>query len=188
VVDSAILAEGSRAWTRADQDQLKKWFGDFLKWIRESPIGKDEADERNNHGTYYDVQVVAYAIFTGQKDIAVKQLEKTKERIKSQIETDGRQPLELARTLSWNYANMNLFGFFTLARLSESVNVDLWNYKSADGRSIRQAFEWFLPYTRDGKEWKYQQIKPRTFDLTTRLLRSLPLSSRISNTPLSQNG
>jgi len=171
VIDSAILVEGNRAWTRADQDQLRKWFGDFLKWMLESPVGKDEADERNNHGTYYDVQVVAYAIFTGQKDIAVKQLEKTKERIKSQIETDGRQPLELARTLSWNYANMNLFGFFTLARLGESVNVDLWNYKSADDRSIRQAFEWLLPYAKDSKEWKNQQIKPRSFELTTRLLR-----------------
>jgi hypothetical protein len=169
-IDAAILLQSSRSWTRDDHESLKKWFGQFLDWIIESPLGKDEADERNNHGTYYDVQVVTYAIFTGRTDLARKQLEVTKSRIASQIEPDGSQPHELARTLSWGYVNMNLMGFFTLARLSESVNVDLWNYKTADGRSIKSAFEWLVPYAANEKEWTHKQLKPRTFELTARLL------------------
>lgn len=170
VIDSSILLEGSRAWTRDAREGLKKWFGDFLQWMIDSPIGKDEADELNNHGTYYDVQVIAYAIFTGRRDLAIKQLNFTKDRIRTQIEPDGSQPKELVRTLSWGYTNMNLTGFFTLARLAESVGVDLWNYKTPDGRSIRQAFLWLLPFVRNEKKWTYEQIKPRTFGQTIHLL------------------
>ncbi len=171
VIDAAILLQGSRSWTPADHNGLKKWFADFAKWMVESPVGLDEADEKNNHGTHYDGQVIAYAIFTGQPDMARKQIEVTKGRIQSQIQPDGQQPLELARTLSWGYTNMNLHGFFTIARLAENVNIDLWNYQTSDGRGIKKAFEWLLPYASGEKEWAHQQIKPRKFDMTAKNLR-----------------
>ncbi|HKX83745.1 MAG TPA: alginate lyase family protein [Pyrinomonadaceae bacterium] len=171
-IDASILISESKSWTANDREDLKKWFSDFLRWMLESPIGKDEADEHNNHGTYYDVQVIAYAIYTGQKNLAVQQLEVTKDRIKTQIEPDGRQPRELARTLSWGYANMNLLGFFTLARLAESVGVDLWRFRTSDGRGIRKAFEWLLPFIGKERPWTFEQIKPRTYELTVQLLRT----------------
>lgn len=170
VIDAATLLEGSSSWTKADRDGLKEWFGEFLKWMIDSPIGKDEADERNNHGTFYDVQIIAYAIFTERRELALKQIENAKARIRSQIEPDGSQPHELARTLSWGYANMNLYGFFTIARLAENAGVDLWKYESTDGRGIRKAFTWLLPFIRNEKEWTYKQIKPREFEQTASLL------------------
>lgn len=169
-IDAAILLSSSSAWPASDQQALKNWFREFLKWSLESPLGKDESDERNNHGTYYDVQVVAYALFTDQIDLARKQIEVTRSRIASQIEPDGSQPHELARTLSWGYVNMNAFGFATLARLAESADVDLWGYETADGRSIRRAIDWIAPYASGEKAWTYKQIKPRGFDLTVPLL------------------
>jgi len=171
-IDASMLLAESKNWTPSDRENLKKWFSNFLRWMQESPIGKDEADEHNNHGTYYDVQVVAYAIYTGQKNLAVKQLEVTKSRIKTQIEPDGRQPHELARTLSWGYTNMNLLGFFTLARLAESVDVDLWGFITLDGRSIKKAFEWLVQFIGNEKSWTFEQIKPRTYELTVQLLRT----------------
>lgn len=189
-IDASVLLDGSAAWTASDKAGFKAWFSQFLTWMIESPIGKDEADERNNHGTYYDVQIVAYAIFTGRRDLALKQLETTKSRIASQIEPDGRQPHELARTLSWNYTNMNLLGFFTIARMGESVDADLWKYQTKDGRGIKKAFEWLVPFMKGEKEWTSQQIKPRTFELTDPLLRTsavkfgkpeyLPIAKRLN--------
>lgn len=170
IIDAAILLQGSKSWTTADHQALKKWFGDYLKWMKESDIGKDEADEKNNHGTYYDVQIIAYSIFADKPEIARKQIEITKQRIKSQFEKDGSQPLELARTLSWGYTNMNLFGFFTIARLAENLKIDLWNFETEDGKSIKKGFDWLVPFVKNEKNWTYQQIKPRSFDLTIRLL------------------
>lgn len=169
-IDAAILLQPSPAWPASDHQGLKDWFREFLRWSLESPLGKDEADERNNHGTYYDVQVITYALFTDQHDLARKQFEVTKTRIASQIEPDGSQPHELARTLSWGYVNMNAFGFATLARLGESVGVDLWNYQTKDGRGVRRSIEWIVPFASAEKEWTHKQIKPRVFDQTVPLL------------------
>ncbi len=169
-IDAAILLQPSPSWPASDHVALKSWFREFLKWSIESPLGKDEADERNNHGTFYDVQVVTYAIFTDQIDLAKKQLRVTQSRIASQIEPDGSQPHELARTLSWGYVNMNAYGFAILARLSESAGSDLWHYRTKDGRSVREVLEWIVPYATGEKEWSYKQIKPRGFDLTVPLL------------------
>lgn len=169
-IDASIILQSSPSWPSTDHQAFKNWFREFLKWSVESALGKDESDERNNHGTFYDVQVIAYAIFTDQIDLAKKQFEVTKSRIASQIEPDGSQPHELARTLSWSYVNMNAYGFVTLARLGESAGVDLWNYRTKDGRGIREALEWIVPYAASKHEWTYRQIKPRAFDLTVPLL------------------
>lgn len=170
IIDASILLEGSKSWTSADKKALKKWFGDFLKWMLESDLGKDEADERNNHGTYYDVQIISFALFTDNHEIAQQQIEVTKQRIKSQFAKDGSQPHELARTLSWSYVNMNLFGFFTIARLAENLNIDLWDFETDDKKSIKKAFEWLVPFIKNEKDWTHQQIKPKTFELTIKLL------------------
>jgi hypothetical protein len=171
-IDASILIERSKAWTKTDERKLKQWFAQFAQWMIDSPNGQAEAGAKNNHGTHYDVQIVAYSIYTGRLDLARKQLETSKHRIASQIDPEGRQPFELARTLSWGYVNMNLQGLFTLARLGESVGVDLWKYSTTDGRSIQKAFEWLAPYAAADNEWPYKQIKPRTFDNTVRLLRT----------------
>ncbi|MBI5474875.1 MAG: alginate lyase family protein, partial [Ignavibacteriae bacterium] len=55
-------------------------------------------------------------------------------------------------------------GFCSLASLAQRVGVDLWNFSTSDGRSIKQAGDWALPFWNDEKEWKHQQIIP--FDVT----------------------
>jgi hypothetical protein len=160
IVDGVQLLSNSPSWAKADHQALQAWFGQFLNWMLVSPLGKDEADEHNNHGVYYDLQAVSLALFTGKQDLAKKILqEQSLPRIASQIKEDGSQPHELARTKSWSYASMNLKGFLALARLGEQVGIDLWNYKTVDGKSIKRAFEWMLPYAMGEKNWTHEQIE-----------------------------
>jgi len=153
------LLAGAKAWTPEDQRDLEKWFAEFLRWMRESQNGQDEAAAKNNHGTYYDVQVASFALFLGQTNLATDILKTARaKRLAVQIEPDGRQPLELVRTKAWSYSTANLAGLMSLAKLGECVGVDLWHYETPDGRGIRKALDYLTPFALGEKKWPDQQL------------------------------
>lgn len=159
LVDAVGMLEGAPVWTPEDRRGLRSWFRDYLAWLRESDHGRDEARTKNNHGTWYDAQVAAFALFIEDEPTAREVLERAASRIAAQIAPDGSQPLELARTRSWDYSVMNLQGMFRLAALGRHVGVDLWNFETDDGRSIRAALDWLIPYATGELRWKHRQIQ-----------------------------
>jgi hypothetical protein len=158
VLDGIQLIRGSSAWTAPDEAGLQAWMRAFLTWLMESPEGKEESKNGNNHETWYDVQIVSMALYTGQTDLARRILEGSRNRIATQIEPDGRQPRETDRTRGYDYSLFNLEAFFRLASLGDRLGVDLWNYRSADGRSLRQALDYLIPYATGEKKWTGEQI------------------------------
>ncbi len=160
ICDAIRLIESSSSWTTEDHAAMKKWFDDYLHWLLTSDHGKDEAAKKNNHGTFYDIQTSRLAFFVGREEVAEKILSRVPEkRIAVQIEPDGRQPLELTRTSAFGYSSGNLRGLFRLAMLAEHVGLDLWHFRTTDGRSIRTALEFLLPFALQEKEWPYQMIQ-----------------------------
>lgn len=158
LVDAIGLLAGSRAWTKADQQGVQDWFRAFVQWLQRSANGKEEAAARNNHGTWFAATFASFALFIGDEALARQTVEAVKARIAWQIEPDGRQPLELARTRGMSYSLFNLNALLTVAAIGDKLGVNLWEYQTKDGRSIGKALAFLAPFAFGEKEFPYQQI------------------------------
>ena len=158
IADASLLLAGSKSWSKKDDKLLKSWYSQYLGWMLNSKNGKDEHAAKNNHVTWYLVQVVDFALFTGDTAKAVELAEEGKKLLDNQLEKEGTMPLELVRTSSLSYSILNLQGFFELSTLAEKTGADLWNYVNKKGASLRTAFNWLKPFALGEKPWTYQQI------------------------------
>jgi hypothetical protein len=158
-VEAYPLVFASPAWTKEDERGFRQWLETWLEWMRRSENGRDEADEENNHGTWYDVNVAETLLMLGHVEEAKEFLaQEISHRIATQIEPDGRQPKELARTKSFNYSMLNLTGLVQLAVLGEHVGVDAWSMTTEDGRSLAKALAFHAPYVDPAREWPAKDI------------------------------
>ncbi|MGH9599065.1 MAG: alginate lyase family protein [Terracidiphilus sp.] len=159
LLDGITLLSGSPALTAADKAGLRKWFTEYLHWLETSKNGHDESNAKNNHGNWFDDQIVGIALYLGDKSLAhgICETAKTK-RIASEIEPDGSEPRELVRTKSYSYSIFALDALTRLAEESRLVGVDLWSYRAPDGASMRAALEYLLPYAVGTKKWTHQAL------------------------------
>lgn len=156
LVDALGLLEASPAWTDADRQAMRTWMSRYYDWLTTSPIGLGEARATNNHGTWYDVQVTALALYLGKTDDARRVAERFGEqRIAAQVRPGGSQPRELGRVNSWGYSVFNLNAMMVMADLAERVGVDLWKFRTADGRSIRAALDYLAAYLDGRRPWPH---------------------------------
>ena len=162
IADAVGLLRPSRVWTASDDGAMQQWARDFLQWMRASPQGQEESKATNNHGSWYDVQVVALAYFVGDSALAEETLRtSTKSRIEQQILPDGRQPRELERTRSLSYSEFNVEALTRLAELARFTTVDLWRYTPAAGGGIGAAMRQLAPYADTSRSWPGEQMTPR---------------------------
>jgi hypothetical protein len=159
MIDGLEMLRDSPAFTTAEFGAITTWFTSFLDWLRTSAFGRAEESSANNHGSWYDVQTMRYAIFLGNNALATQlaELAKTR-RITAQINPDGSQPREIERTNSLYYSQYGLTADFGIAQLAAAVGVDLFSYQTADGRSLRKALDYLVPYADPTRVWPLPQL------------------------------
>jgi hypothetical protein len=166
LLDAASLIETSPSWTMADRNAFRRWCTDYLAWLRTSANGRDEGNADNNHGTWYDAQVAALALFVRDTALARQTIgTTTRQRIAMQIRPDGSMPLELARTRPLHYSLFNLDAFTQLAEMGRHVGVDLWHYVPPSGGGIVAALRSLAPYADASHPWPTAQVTPATPDV-----------------------
>ncbi len=160
IADAVGLLQGSSSWTETDTKSLQQWYAHYLEWLLGSKNGNEEHAAKNNHGTWFFVQAIDFALFTGNDQKAKQLVEESKKRLDSQLTSDGRMPLELERTNALGYSTFNVRAWFDLATVAEHTGADLWHYKNAGGATLKTAVDWLLPYAFGEKTWSYKQISP----------------------------
>ncbi len=176
MLDVVELLRGSTAFNAADFMGLATWFSSMRQWLATNMLALKEQSALNNHGSWYDVQAMRYDVFLGRADAVAQTANAAKQkRIASQIGPDGKQPEELRRTNAFFYSWYNLSALFDIATLGSRVGVDLFNYQTADGRSIRKALDFIVSYTPfNATQWAmtgYQQIGPPDITMQPGVLR-----------------
>ena len=160
MMDALTLLESYEGYKPADRAAMKKWFSEYVQWLTTSEQGIAESNAKNNHGTTYDTQLLAYSLYTGDRKTAERLIAHFAERhILKQIEKDGRQPEELKRTLAFHYSWYNLshmLDFYTIARNS---GLDIRKATEIQGRSFYKALDFLAGYIgKDSRQWPYKQI------------------------------
>ncbi|MBB6051613.1 alginate lyase family protein [Armatimonas rosea] len=177
------LLDKSPEWSADDQKAMRAWLADYYTWLTTSKIGVAEKKAGNNHGCWWDVQATALALYLGKPDDARKIAEEFKtKRIAEQIQPDGTMPRELERADSWGYSTFNLTAMCALADYAQQVGVDLWSYKTADGRSLRGALEYLLPFAEGSKPWPHENDPTHKVE-GSKLVLPLLRASRAFNEP-----
>jgi len=186
MLDGVRLLENSKSFPLKKEKALKKWFGELTDWMLTSPSGMEEGHQANNHSTAYDAEVMAFALYSGKRDVAEKiGSEVAKKRIFAQIEPDGRQPHELTRTLAFGYSQYNLTHLLDIMEMAANAGIPMGNVVSEDNRSIEKGLDFLAGYLgRNAKVWNYQQIsgmEDKKLDLLKDLYRAWILNSSRSD-------
>lgn len=158
LLDAISILQTSNSMNKGTAKEIHVWFEQFLLWLDTSKNGVEESKTKNNHKTYYENLVASIALFCGKEDRAVSIFNHAKTLMASQIEPDGKQPLELERTNALSYSTFDLKAWFMLSTQAENTGIDLWHYETGDGRSIQKALDFLLPFAMDKKKFGYQQI------------------------------
>jgi hypothetical protein len=164
VIDAVGFIQQSKHWQPQDQEGMEQWFGSFLHWMETSDNGLHELKTQNNHGTWYDAQRLAFALFIDSTAKAKTIVASALNRLDEQMDNAGYFPREMARTMSLHYAAFNLEAFFLIAQMAEYVDIDVWNHTSTEGKSLSKAFNVLKPYLMNEQPWAGQQIRPFDFE------------------------
>ena len=136
---------------------IKNWFSKYLVWLTSHQYGIDEMNAKNNHGTCWVMQVAVFARYTGRADL----IEICRRRVKevllpTQMAVDGSFPLELARTKPYGYSLFNLDAMAMTCELLSTSEDNLWTFELPDGRGMRRALAFMVPYIEDKRRWPHK--------------------------------
>jgi alginate lyase len=157
VVRSIEWLQGFRGIEPCDARKIREWFANYLQWMTTDRNGIDEREARNNHGTCWVMQVASFAQFTGNREL----MDYCRNRyrtvlVPNQIAADGSFPEELRRTKPYGYSLFNLEAMAVVCHLLSTRYDNLWRFELQDGRGIRKAMEYMVPYIADKKSWRLQ--------------------------------
>lgn len=158
VIDAVALIEPAGALSSQEIEALRSWFRQFTDWMLNSALGIEEFNAFNNHGTFYDMQVANYALFSGERALAKRAVERGVDlRIASQVSIEGKQYAELERTTPFHYSAFNLEAMTSIARYGEQLGVDVWK-KREKTRGIRKAIDYLAPFAVKPETWPWREL------------------------------
>jgi hypothetical protein len=154
VAQGAFIMQKAKAFDKETANGVKHWFAEYIKWLNTSTPGIQEKTVKNNHATCWAMQVASFAKLCGDQNMldSIKVNFKTN-LLPNQMAVDGSFPLEMARTKPYGYSIFNLDAMTMLCQILSTPQDNLWNFETADGKSIKKGISYLYPYIADKNKW-----------------------------------
>ncbi|MFT2091187.1 alginate lyase family protein [Paraglaciecola sp. 2405UD69-4] len=170
MLDSITLFSASPWWSAKDNEDMNQWLSEYLSWLTTSKIGKAGAKQTNNHGSWYYFQVTALSWYLGDTSSLRQALEHTQSHMMQQFDEQGAQHHELARTRPFFYSCFNLEALTSIAKIANKVDINLWQYPSAETSVLTTAVDYLIPAAK-GEPWRHGKSPIKATDLIDVLYR-----------------
>lgn len=155
LVDAFGMLDRSPALSAADRKGLIRWFDAYLAWLTKSSFGRSAVRTPGRLGVWTNAQIAVFADFLGKRETARRAVRSSLAQIAGTIEPDGVLSRQVLSPRPQDDVFSTLAGMVTLARVGERVGIDVWGYRSKDGRSLRGAFQVLAPYLEGTSPWPW---------------------------------
>ena len=171
ILDSITLIENSNLLSSKDLEVIKQWVKDYQNWLLNGEYAYEESHRPNNHGTFYDYQVVGYALYLEQPKKAKELLTNAQYiRLGSHIGSKGQNFHELERTRPLHYSLFDLEAMIGLALYSDHYDdVNFWTF-TINQTSLKKAIDYVVKYKNNRDMWLVENENVNFMDLTPTLL------------------
>ena len=134
-------------------DGVAEWFREFSNWLMtHDEIGIMEGYASDNHGAWYDEQILCPAIYSG-RDALVRRVLRSSyaARTRLMIDREGRQPREMLRTNPIGYSFYALGALVQIAHIAERLGYgEYWSADEDRGYCIlKKAIDYLYPFVKD---------------------------------------
>ena len=161
----------SPSWSIDQSLKMKEWAKKYLKWLLESFKGITLRRASNNQASWYDMQVIYFALYTDQKEIAAEFIDhSTSNKLTSHFVSDFSQPQEMKRRKNIYYSIFNLQALFYCALLGTHIQRDLWQNEENKKGALFQGLDFLTSYLEKNKIWDKDRIELIDFTEMTSLL------------------
>lgn len=149
VIEAISLLYDSHHWTHKDHVDMKEWFYRFTRWITQNY--NTDAFESTNISTWMDVQRAVYFLFTEQKEYlnSSSHIMPVKQKINTQLTTEGALPNEKSRVRSQHYVYYNMRAYMNLALVRKNrtgQDRDWPELASQDHAGLKPALQSLITY------------------------------------------
>lgn len=162
---AADLIKGYTGWPAAQQQTFKQF-------VQDKAVPMNCMARANNWGNWGLVLVIASAVYLQSTMLFDLGVARWKEFIETQIAEDGHLPHEVGRNDGvgergiW-YSHFTLMPQTIAAEIARINGVDLYDYRSPSGRTLRLAFERLTPWALNPSTFPYYKGDPAKLPLST---------------------
>jgi len=157
MIAAADLLKNSPSFTKPDQEL-------FRRFVREQALPMNCMARKNNWGNWGLLLVMTSAAYLDDEKLFNKGIQRWKELLETQQDDSGVLSEEVGRSegkMGLWYTNFCLFPQTLCAEVARVNNVDLFDYTSPTGRSLRKAYERAIPWQIDPASFPYYKGNPK---------------------------